>query len=52
MRFEVIGYGKILSFLCFKERVGQCDAFDPFHARILTELRINVEEDRHIHLTK
>jgi hypothetical protein len=35
--------------LCLEECITQSDSLDTLHTRILCELRIDVEEDRHVH---
>jgi len=50
--FEIVWQHKILSLLCFKERIGQSNNADPFHSWIIAEIWINVEENWHIHLSQ
>lgn len=44
-RFDEAG-----AFLRLKKRVRERDRFDVLHARIFTELGVDVEEHRHVHL--
>ena len=40
---------QLLALLGLEEGVGEGDGVDPRHARILIKLRVDVEEDGHVH---
>lgn len=46
----VPGQRKVLTLFGLKEGVGQSDGVDPSHPGVLVELRVDVEEDGHVHL--
>lgn len=46
----VAGHRQIEALLRFKESIREDDVFEEFQLGILTNLRINVEEHRHVHL--
>lgn len=46
----VSGQREFLTLLGLKEGVGQCDGVHPGHPGVIIKLRVNVEEDGHVHL--